>query len=158
MLLLSSNRDVHNTENEKKSSVWKLLKLTGEDNFGWFWFFCFVEQRFLLCTLTSGMRPLCRFVTRTIKSQSITSQLEQSTRTEPRAPCTEPFCLVGFSVSQEPATSDSRFHNGWRMPRLLITYDYPVQKLERISIYIDEATTQKTSMERVYQGQIQVSH
>ena len=25
------------------------------------------------------------------------------------------------------------------MPRLLITYDYPVQKLERISIYIDDA-------------------
>ena len=42
------------------------------------------------------------------------------------------------------------------MPRLLITYDYPVQKLERISIYIDDASTQKTSMERVHQGQIQV--
>ena len=35
------------------------------------------EQRSLLCTLTSGMRPLCRFVTLTIRSQSITSQLEQ---------------------------------------------------------------------------------
>ena len=45
-----------------------------------------------------------------------------------------------------------------RMHRLLITYDYPVQKLEKISIYIDDASTQKTSMERVYQGQIQVSH
>ena len=47
------------------------------------------------------------------------------------------------------------------MPSLLIIYDgpydYPVQKLERISIYIDDASTQKTSMERVYQGQIQVS-
>ena len=30
------------------------------------------------------------------------------------------------------------------MPRLLITYNYPVQKLERISIY-DNPTTQKTS-------------
>ena len=63
-----------------------------------------------------------------------------------------------LSVSQEPATSDSRFYNGWRMPGILITYDYPVQKLERISIYIDDASTQKTSTERVYQGQIQVSH
>ena len=44
------------------------------------------------------------------------------------------------------------------MPRLLITSDYPVQNLERISIYIDDATAQKTLMERVYQGQIQVSH
>ena len=44
------------------------------------------------------------------------------------------------------------------MPRLLITCDYPVQNLERISIYINDAKTQKISMERVYQGQIQVSH
>ena len=30
------------------------------------------------------------------------------------------------------------------MPRLLINYNYPVQKLERISIY-DDPTTEKTS-------------
>ena len=33
-LLLFSRRDVQNTENEKVFSVWKLLKLTGEVNFG----------------------------------------------------------------------------------------------------------------------------
>ena len=35
LLLLFSHRDVQNTENEPaNSSVWKLLKLTGEVNFG----------------------------------------------------------------------------------------------------------------------------
>ena len=34
LLLLFSHRDVQNTENEKNSFVWKLLKLTGEVNFG----------------------------------------------------------------------------------------------------------------------------
>ena len=96
------------------------------------------EQKFLLCMLTSGMCPLCSFVTQTIRSQSITSQLEQSTHTEP-------FCLVIVSIPRTCYyTSDPRFYHGWRMPRLSITYNYPIQKLERISIY-DDPTTQKTS-------------
>ena len=74
------------------------------------------QQRSLLCTLTSGMRPLCRFVTRTIRSQSITGQLEQSTHTvlNPGAPSTEPFCLLIVSI---PRTYVTYLFSEWRINR-----------------------------------------
>ena len=84
------------------------------------------------------------FVTRTIRSQSITSQLEQFKHT---AGLDEPFPLVIVSIPRTcHFTSDSRFHYGWRMAGLLINYNYSVQKFERISIY-DDPTNQKTSNE-----------